>query len=185
MVRTSETDPIRVDFLPESALGLRGGVGLTFAPGKNVHGMAGLWRRDLAADLARLRDAYRTKLLVSLVEDHELVALGIEGLFDQAERTGIGVLRHPIVDGGTPTSSAAVAELLDQVLDRAAAGENVVVHCRGGLGRTGLLAACCLVARGLEPARAMEIVRTTRVGAIETAQQERYVRTLEHRWRPR
>lgn len=185
VIRTSDTDPIRVDFLPEPALGLRGRVGLTFAPGKNVHGMAGIWRRNLAADLARLRETYGAKVLVSLVEDHELVSLGIASLVDQAEKQGIRVLRHPIVDGGVPESKPAVHALLDEVLDRAARGESVVVHCRGGLGRAGLVAACCLVARSVSPSVAIQVVRTTRNGAIETKRQEDFVHGLEHRWRPR
>jgi protein-tyrosine phosphatase len=57
---TSETHPIRVDWLPTSgALGAGGAqVGLTFAPGKKAPSLLGgpTWRRDLLADLTRLRD---------------------------------------------------------------------------------------------------------------------------------
>jgi len=64
--RTSATDPLRVDFVAADVLRLQGRLGMTFAPGK--HG--GPWRRDLDADVARLRDHYRTDLLLCLVEDH-------------------------------------------------------------------------------------------------------------------
>ena len=40
------------------------------------------------------------------------------------------------------------------------AGGVAVVHCRGGLGRAGTVAACCLVALGQAPADAMWISRT-------------------------
>lgn len=42
---------------------------MTFAPGKNDRGMYATWDRDLGADLERLVDAYRTSVLLSLVED--------------------------------------------------------------------------------------------------------------------
>ena len=54
-------------------------------------------------------------------------------------------------------------------------GAKVVVHCRGGLGRAGTVAACILVEAGYEPRLAMARVRRVRHGAIETPEQERYV----------
>jgi ADP-ribosyl-[dinitrogen reductase] hydrolase len=58
-------------------------------------------------------------------------------------------------------------------------GENVVLHCLGGLGRSGMIAARVLVERGLAPAAAITAVRAARPGAIETAQQEAYVLGLD------
>ena len=52
----------------------------------------------------------------------------------------------------------------------------MVVHCRGGLGRAGLTAACLLVQAGMEPGEAMALVRKTRPGAIENSRQEKFVR---------
>jgi ADP-ribosyl-[dinitrogen reductase] hydrolase len=49
------------------------------------------------------------------------------------------------------------------------------VHCWGGVGRAGTIAAACLVARGTPPEDAMAIVRKTRGRAIESAAQERFV----------
>jgi len=58
------------------------------------------------------------------------------------------------------------------ILDRARAGENVAIHCRGGLGRTGLIAACCLVALGQGARESMARVRKARANAVETPEQE-------------
>jgi rhodanese-related sulfurtransferase len=55
------------------------------------------------------------------------------------------------------------------------AGERVVVHCRGGLGRAGTIAARMLIELGAAPAVAVRRIRTARPGAIETRQQEQYV----------
>ena len=56
-------------------------------------------------------------------------------------------------------------------------GENIVVHCRGGLGRAGMISAHLLVESGVEPNAAMDRVRAARPGAIETPQQEGRVRS--------
>jgi protein-tyrosine phosphatase len=54
-------------------------------------------------------------------------------------------------------------------------GSRVLVHCRGGLGRAGTVSARLLVELGVPPVEAIRQVRRVRVGAIETAAQERYV----------
>ena len=54
-------------------------------------------------------------------------------------------------------------------------GSDVLVHCRGGLGRAGTIAARLLVELGLEPAMAIASVRRVRPGAIETSDQEKFV----------
>ena len=53
------------------------------------------------------------------------------------------------------------------------------MHCRGGLGRTGIVAASLLIGFGIGPRDAIVAVRKARPGAIETLQQERYVLGLE------
>jgi protein-tyrosine phosphatase len=52
-----------------------------------------------------------------------------------------------------------------------------VIHCRGGLGRSGTVAAACLVALGHGPAEAIERVRAARPGAVESRSQEEWVRS--------
>ena len=175
MVKTSETSPIYVDFLDPADTGLPGRIGLTIAPGKND----GLyrWNRDLDADLQRLRDEYRCELLVSLMEAHEYEFLRISDLFDRARAYGIETLHFPIVDvdAPKPDEMPEFAALIERILASARAGHTVVIHCRGGLGRSGTVAAACLVALGHRPADAIERVRSVRPGAVESCSQERWV----------
>jgi hypothetical protein len=64
-VRTSATDPLRIDWF-------RGRVGMTFAPGKQTDARAGFrWERDLDADLDRMLEDGAT-VLVGLLTDSEL-----------------------------------------------------------------------------------------------------------------
>lgn len=175
--RTSANDPLRVDFLSAEVLGLPGRIGLTIAPGKRDR--ARRWDRDLDADLARLRDVDRADVLVSLMEEHEYAMLKIPGLRTRAVELGLLVHWFPIVDVNVPSASElpAFAALVTDIVDAARAGKTVVIHCRGGIGRSGLVAASCLVALGLDPSRAIAATRAARPGAVETAAQESWVST--------
>jgi protein tyrosine/serine phosphatase len=68
--------------------------------------------------------------------------------------------------------------------------KTVVVHCRGGLGRTGTVTASVLAALGQDPDEAIALVRRVRSErAVETPAQEKYVRQfakelLKKNWRP-
>ncbi len=152
-----------------------GGLGLTFAPGKQAPSTLGRpWKRDLTADLVRLREGHEVDVLVSLVEDAELGWLGIGALCAAAEAHGIAVLRHPVVDGAVPVRQEA-DRTVQHALSLARAGGRVVFHCRGGLGRAGTFAAMALRRLGLSGEAAMSTVREVRPGAIENALQERFV----------
>jgi ADP-ribosyl-[dinitrogen reductase] hydrolase len=69
-----------------------------------------------------------------------------------------------------PAHSESLRTLLDK-------GQNVLVHCRGGLGRAGMVSARLLVESGVEPGVAIARVRAARPGAIETPEQEVWVKT--------
>jgi ADP-ribosyl-[dinitrogen reductase] hydrolase len=177
--RTSATHPLRVDFIPKEAHGLSGQFGMTFAPGKKAPGIGGRWDRDLAVDLLRLRQEYATDVLVSLIEDWELDRLGIAALLTEASKAGIELDRFGIRDGGVPADPGRFVELVKRTVAHVRAGKTVVIHCRGGLGRTGVLAAVCLRALGFEANRAIEIVRAARPGTIENTAQEDFVRGVD------
>ena len=66
-------------------------------------------------------------------------------------------LHLPIRDVSTPGPEfeAKWPEISRQLRSRLDAGENVVVHCRGGLGRAGMISARLLVESGVEPEAAI------------------------------
>ena len=73
--------PLEVWFVPSKALGLPGLLGVTTAPGILTPGGT---RRDLEADLSRLRNHYGVEMLVTLCERAELRAFGIDALLARA-----------------------------------------------------------------------------------------------------
>ncbi len=179
-IKTSDTHPIRVDFVEREKFNLPGKIGLTFAPGKKHRGMTGHWDRDLDVDLARLREVYKVTLLVSLIEEHEFESLQIRELRKRAGDFGIRVLWSPIRDVSVPKSVEDFAPVIQLVIEALQDGQTVVIHCMGGLGRTGLAAACVLVVTTeLTPKEAISIVRLARPGAVQTRGQEEFVELFQ------
>lgn len=166
---------IRVDFLAPASHGLPGRLGITIAPGKWRPGLDHESDDLVRDDLAHLRDRYGAKVLVTLLEEFETRKLAIPELLAVARRMRFRVLWFPIPDVTAPTDLPATAKLVGQVVDALTSGETVVVHCRGGLGRSGTIAACCLVATGRGPEEAIAMVRAVRPGAVEVREQEEFV----------
>lgn len=177
------SDPIRVDWVDLASVpGLRGvaksggALGMTFTPGKRDWGLTGKHSRDLAADIATLRDEHRITTFVWLIEDHELPILRVERLPDAMAAAGIGLVRHPIPDMDVPGDVGTFRAFLDDVHVRLARGERIAVACRGGCGRTGTVVGCLLRNGGLGPQQAIDETRKARSCAIETSDQKRFVR---------
>lgn len=176
--------PLRVDWLERSSLDddRRGRLGLTFLPGK--HGASfrypgRVYRRDLDEDLASLVAA-GVRALILLVEDHELARWGDPAIVDIADARGLRVERWPMPDGTAPATVAAMEEILASI-DRAREDGDVAVACMGGVGRTGTVAACALVAAGWPAEAAVAEVRRVRhPTAVETIEQITFVDAFAH-----
>ena len=159
----------------------RGRLGFCPAPGR--------WHVDVTRELGRLLDQDLASLracgvttLVVLLEEEEMVRIGLAGLREHATRAGLEVLWFPIRDGTPPADVEATTQLVQQILERLASGRTVVVHCHGGIGRSGTIAAACLVASGADPARAIEIVRAERPAAATAPGQEEFVHAFAAAW---
>lgn len=174
-VFTSASCPIEVDVLTADLLQQPGQIAMAMAPGKQDEEQEIIWNRDLLADLERLREQFGINRLVCLLEEEELQHLGIPDLLTEAGNRGIATEHLPIPDEGLPDSMAAFAALVDRVVTALSAGETVLIHCKGGRGRTGMLAAACLVRLGYSPQEAISIVQQVRSGALSTAIKRDYV----------
>jgi ADP-ribosyl-[dinitrogen reductase] hydrolase len=174
-VRTSITHPLQIATLPVGENG--GRIGITFCPGKvDRSSVGGPWDRDLVADIAAVRE-WGASSVLTLLEPHEFDLLSVQGLPDAVRDAGLLWLHAPIPDVSVPGPAfeAAWRTVRSRLLNDLREGRSVVVHCRGGLGRAGTVAAKLLVMMGEDPSRAVEQVRSVRPGAIETPEQEAYV----------
>lgn len=176
---------LRVDFLAPADLPLPGRLGLTIAPGRARPGFPEAGGATLAADLKRLRDDFGASVLLTLMEETEMSLHGIGRLRPAARKAGLESLWFPIPDLGAPSSAEATAGLVGDLVERLSAGRTVVVHCLGGIGRSGTIAACVLVGLGQPADRALRRVRAARPGAVEMPAQEAFVRGFGPVWSER
>ncbi len=157
-----------------------GVVGLAHCPGRNhIDGHGRRWSRDLAADLAAIR-AWGAVMMISLIEAKEFTSLGVEKLGEAARAAGLDWHHLPIQDMHPPDAAFEGAwRGTTAALDRLFADQGrLLLHCAGGLGRAGTIAARILIERGIPAAAAIETVRAARPGAIETAAQEAFLAGL-------
>jgi ADP-ribosylglycohydrolase/protein-tyrosine phosphatase len=182
--KTSTTHPIEVDWVLHKMGNGDGSLGITFAPGKKSSSRDGIpWDRNLNQDLDRLKSIHQVDALISVVENHELKTLQIPKLVSEANFRRIAVLRSPIVDGSVPTLEQA-KQIIQFALTMTFAGQRVVIHCKGGLGRAGTLCACALIHFGYSPEESISIVRESRKGAVENSDQEKFVAEYAATYRP-
>ncbi len=169
--RTSQTHPLQIAEVRASPS--HGRIGITFCPGKHDSAAAtGAWARDLSVDLDAIA-AWGARLVLTLVEPDELAALKVPQLGSDIQARGLDWRHLPIADYSVP-SDAFETQWETHGRDIRALlrdGGDVLVHCKGGLGRAGMMAARLLVELGVTPEQAIADVRKARAGAIETPAQ--------------
>ncbi len=152
-------------------------IGMVHMPGRNhIDHLGRTWSRDLTDDLSVIED-WGAAGLVTLVERHEFGVLGAPGFADAVTGRRFTWFYFPISDMCAPGTSfmKGWADQGHALLAHLDAGERFVVHCAGGLGRTGTLVAKLLIENGMPADTAINTVRRARPGAIESAEQERYL----------
>ena len=173
--RTSTTHPLQIAAV-QAGPGL-GSVGVTICPGKkDPHAMTGAWDRGVDLDVKAIAN-WGAAVVVTLMEDHELTTLQVPHLGDRVRHHQIEWFHLPIPDVSTPdnafeTSWRTAGQHLRDLLR---CGFNVLFHCKGGLGRSGMMAARTLAELGWAPMEAVQAIRAARPGAIETMAQERVI----------
>ena len=131
---------------------------------------------DWLDDEARAWRRAGVDLVVSLLEPEEEAQLNLTGERDAAERNGIQFVSFPVVDRGVPNSVQATVPLLRSITNALKNGKNVAVHCRQGIGRSGLIAAAVLMSAGSTPDAAIDAVTTARGLTVpETPEQVRWL----------
>jgi protein-tyrosine phosphatase len=116
------------------------------------------------------------------LERHEAAQLDLLEEFKVAEASGIRFISFPIPDRGIPASAATTISLMGDLASALEEGKNVVVHCRQGIGRSGLIAAGILATSGMHPRQAIEVVSAARgLPVPETSEQRLWVERYRRR----
>ena len=112
----------------------------------------------------------RVNLVVSLLEKEEANLLGLRLEGSLCHKHDIDFISFPIEDYSFPHDDKAFLKLADLLLEKLTAGERVVVHCHGGIGRSSMLAASVLIKNGTDKEKVFEVIseyRTVQVPDTE------------------
>jgi len=145
---------------------------LDLEPGRlGICALPGSWNL-LEDDLETIAD-WQADVVVTMTEQREMNGAGVGDLGQRLEAAGIEWHHLPVRDfNGLSGDSADVWESLSATLHRHLDdGRHVLVHCRAGLGRSGMVVMRLLVERGIPPEQALTRLRTVRPGAVETPTQ--------------
>ena len=144
-------------------------------PGKLAVGprpRGGDWLKD---DIGSWRRAH-IDAVVSLLTPDEERDLDLLEEADEVRTRGMRFTSFPIPDRQVPKSEPMWSDVLDRVAGDLATGRNVLVHCRQGIGRSGLVAACVLLKKGMSPGAAVESVSAARgISVPETTEQRDWI----------
>jgi len=146
---------------PFWTLPITGGAKLLLTPCPGSKG------ESLHDSLMQLKDAGATAVLTAL-ESGDLPHDGLNELAEECKALGLKWFHLPIEDdcapgdkfnANWPQANKAAQAMLDN-------GEALAVHCMGGSGRTGLIAARIMLDRGIELDSAIEQIQALRPGAF-------------------
>ncbi|MCL5995429.1 MAG: dual specificity protein phosphatase family protein [Chloroflexi bacterium] len=130
---------------------------------------AGDWLED---EIKTLRVA-GVDAIVSLLTPVEAAELGLADEPRLCQNRHIEFISFPIADMQVPASPAATIKLVRRICTLLQQGKGVAIHCRAGIGRSGLLAACVLVSQGLEVADAFAAISMARGTAVPETEEQR------------
>jgi protein-tyrosine phosphatase len=117
--------------------------------------------------------------VASLLENDEAAQLGLEDEREVTKSKGLEFFSFPIPDRGAPASTGDALTFLTQLTAALGSGKNVAVHCRQGIGRSGMLAAALLMTSGMAASEAIDVVTKARGIAVpETSGQLEWLRGL-------
>lgn len=120
-------------------------------------------------------------VVVSLLSADEEYELGLEHEARLAQERGLTFTSFPIDDYGVPASKNALRKLVEELEHVLLSGQCVGIHCRQGIGRSSLVAACLLAATGENVDAAFHRISNSRgLSVPDTLDQRNWVSDFAH-----
>lgn len=172
--------PLKIDTV--RVKGVDGVIGITSCPGLRDDCIFDLYSDSLVNDLQSIR-SWGADIVVTLLEESELYSLGVSDLSKYVLAMEMVWLHLPVRNMSVPDEDAeekwrisilCLCNLLRQ-------GQRVVVHCREGVGRAGLIAARLVIGLGVPAAEAVRTVQKARPGALLYNPHVRYCHSLSEK----
>jgi protein-tyrosine phosphatase len=115
----------------------------------------------LETDMRALQAEY-VDILVSLLTAEEITELDLSQEPEQCQIHGIEYRSFPIRDHDVPPGFPSVLDFARKLERELSAGKAIAIHCRAGIGRSSLLAACVLIISGKSAIDAFNQIRQAR-----------------------
>ena len=133
------------------------------------------WLEDEIKGLAHRGVNY----IVSLLEYHEKIELGLEKEKIYCTENNIDFIRFPIEDVNTPKNENGYLKLIGELINHLNNDKRIVIHCRMGIGRSSVLAGGILIKKGIEPANVFDKISKHRnLNVPDTEEQKEWVLKL-------
>tara|TARA_B100000123_G_scaffold247401_1_gene204381 strand:+ start:104 stop:595 length:492 start_codon:yes stop_codon:yes gene_type:complete len=159
---------ISISWIP---IGKKNLLGVSQFPGKNLQNIfdLSLFLKDL-----QIIKKQKVKIVVSLLPDNEKNKLGLDDLIWSKEE--VEYIQFPINDFSVPPKKKfnELKKLISFIKENLMLSKYVLIHCNGGKGRSGMIAA--LVLKAMKEKDPIKKVREKVIGAIETEEQEIFVK---------
>ncbi|KAM3871051.1 cyclin-dependent kinase inhibitor 3 [Diretmus argenteus] len=179
-VGEEQLTPFQVSWLPLSVVECSQFLGICPLPGCKYKDI----RRSLQRDIAELQNQGVQEVFVFCTRG-ELHKYRVPSLLDAYLQQGFSVHHMPFPDGGTPELEQC-CQILEELQFNLENNKRTVIHCYGGLGRSGLIAACLLLQLSVTMTanNAIDILRELRGGgAIQTVKQYNFLHEFRERYR--
>ncbi len=136
----------------------------------------------LADEICGWREA-GVDVVVSLLERDEVDELELHAEERWCQDRGIDFMSFPIPDRGVPASMRDMAALAQTIANWVSSGRLVAIHCRAGIGRSSLVAACALICLGEGPVSSFGLIRDARGVSVPDTEDQREWVTGFHNFR--
>src|SRR5205823_2100312 len=112
-------------------------------------------------------------VVVSALTEEEVAELDLTREAEWCAANGVELVTFPIADREVPGEGKAAAALVRRLERLLRAGMRVAIHCRQGVGRAALLAACLLAAAGVGPDVGFERIEAARGRPVPDTPEQR------------
>lgn len=135
---------------------------------------SGDWLKE---DLEKLKGLGVEKL-VSMLTCDEMIELGLQAEAEICRQLDIEFTNLSVPDRSVP-DLRIIEELVREIQQNLVAGQGVAIHCRAGIGRSGLVASCVLIAQGVDAENSIATVSDARgVRTPDTQEQAEFIRNF-------
>ena len=115
-------------------------------------------------------------VVASLLTNDEITELELVREGQLCLANDIEFISFPMTDGAIPDSRQAVRDLVTTLSQCLSSAKSVLVHCRQGFGRSGIIAACLFTAFGENPETAVERISAARGRSVpDTPEQKGWI----------